>query len=402
MKHLKTFLSSAYCLSICLASLTGLCAGHTGSAAAGLIKSYPGAKSEFEYNGALDVLCVDYETGDEYGGTINIGPDATWPEVEGNIMTLGYSASTAAQTALMALAKTAYLEAKDQFTQSRIDTLTSSVQEGFRMLDTIDLVDEVTGIKKTLSKRDKADDGMSGNVYYGPNIFNVAAAQADGKSIVSNSEDKLSLYGLPQGESDAGKIPYWGGPTLGWFYLKDVFDESSVSAKTISGSSSVENGGVGIKGWKTQSPCQADLSQMLTDPEDSADRNAHKLLCRFDTGESAVIHYLPIGEVIKIPEASVPLDDASIASNSVGNIEIKGFSTVGGSGPSIPVKVGNAIEWKPLYSADVIVRSEYNTSTHQLVNYKKTVYIVSTTESEPTEEQVQTPVFTATACPAEP
>lgn len=299
MKHLKTFLSYACCLIICLGSFASF--GKTGSEAAWLIKSYPGAKSEFEYNGALDVLCVDYETGDEYGGTINIGPDATWPEVEGNIMTLGYSASTAAQTALMALAKAAYLEAKDKFTQSRIDTLTSSVKDAFSSLDTIDIEDLSSKVTARLTKSSKTDGGAH---YTGFNIFNVSGAQADGKSINSNSQDRLSLYGLPPA-SEAGKVPYWGGSTLMWLYLSSLFDQKTIESLVVEGTSSIANGGIQIAGWDNPTTgdhnCSPTIASMLmngdasTSAEDNPDN--HLVLTRYSASSNAELHYTRIGSL---------------------------------------------------------------------------------------------------------
>lgn len=303
MKRLASLLLS----TCCLLPMTGLCAGHTGSDAAGLITSNPDAKSSFDGKATLEIVGKNVETGEPTFGSITIGKDTDWIEVEYYTKYFGYSIDTVAQTALMALAKAAYLEAKDEFTQDRIDTLTESVQKAFRSLDKIDLVDDVNGIKKTLSKRDKADGGMSGNVYYGPNIFNVAAAQADGKSIVSNAQDKLALYGFPQlSASDNGKFPAFqfdeNAPSLGWFFLRDLLDNKSVGAVENDDATQkfIPDGGIQIAGFKNQSACGEMLSKMLTDPDDATQRSRHQLLARVDYGNESgpSIHYLPIGDVI--------------------------------------------------------------------------------------------------------
>lgn len=310
MKRLASLLLSA----CCLLPLTGLCAGHTGSGAAELITSKPDAKSSFDGKATLEIVGTDVETGEPTFGSITIGKDTDWTEVEYYTEYFGYSIDTVAQTALMALAKAAYLEAKDQFTQQRIDTLTESVQKAFRALDTIDLVDDVNGIKKTLSKRDKADDGMSGNVYYGPNIFNVSAAQSDGKSIVSNAQDKLALYGFPQlSASDNGKLPAFqfdeNAPSLGWFFLRDLLDNKSVGAVANSDATQrfIPNGGIQIAGWDAPgtSPhrCAESIAAMLkrtaSDPAPTPEQDPanHLVLTRYSGGSDPVMHFTPIGSL---------------------------------------------------------------------------------------------------------
>ena len=403
MKYLKTLLSSACCLSICLAALSSF--GVTGAEAAGGISSDPKTKG-LEKRETYDVQMQYYDKAAKVlsYATVNINDKSTYEDVNHIIDGLQQNLSSAAYNALLALGKIAFLEGETEWLGLRINTLTETVKAAFASIDEIDIEDLSSKITARLTKSDKTDGGAH---YTGYNIFNVAGAQADDASIKSNNNDKIEIANFSLYKSIKGVQPYnkGDGNGLSWDnpWLRN--DGKTIEIDTDENHRPTdENGkhGIHIKGWYDQSSCQEKLSRMLTDPNDGENRNAHKLLCRVNTGENAVIHYLSIGDVIEIPDPSVPLDDASIASNSVGKVEIKGFSTAGGSGPSIPVKVGNSIEWKPLYSAEVIVRSEYDTSTHQLVNYKKTVYIVSTTESEPTEEQVPTPVFTATACPAEP
>lgn len=402
MKHLKTLLSYACCLSVCIASFSSF--GATGAEAAAGITSDPGTRAEYESQANMEIATYNKDTKSYEVAVYPVGEKVEWNDILNIVQEVNINLTAAASNSLKALAKVAYLEAMSKFTDARFEKLTETVKAAFESLDEIDIEDLSSKITARLTKSDKTDGGAH---YTGYNIFNVAGAQVDDASIKSNNNDKIEIANYSFFKSIKGVQPYNKGDNAGlsWDnpWLRN--DGKTIEIDTDENHRPTDgNGkhGIHIKGWYDQSQCQENLSRMLTDPNDSANRNAHKLLCRVNTGEDAVLHYLPIGEVISIPEASVPLDDASIASNSVGKVEIKGFSTAGGGTPAIPVKVGNSIEWKPLYSAEVIVRSEYNTSTHQLVNYKKTVYIVSTTGSEPTEEQVPTPVFTATACPAEP
>jgi hypothetical protein len=98
-----------------------------------------------------------------------------------------------------------------------------------------------------------------------------------------------------------------------------------------------------IYGWHEQSPCNAKLSQMLTDPDDSENRRKHQILTRYTDYTGGKIHYLPIGDLIET--SSVKVDKSSITSNSVGEVLITGFDSA--SDDEFPIKRNGKIEWVP-------------------------------------------------------
>lgn len=304
-------------------------AGTKGSEAAGLITSTPKTRNSVEGFFEISMTGWDSSTETTFETGFPVAKDTPWSEMYVIAAIAGYSLESAALNALMALCKAAYAEGLAEYNKLRIETLTDSVTKAFQSLDTIDLRDDVNKITKRLEKKDTTDDTTT--IYGGKGIFNVAGAQVDGKSIVSNVNDRLSLKGFDNlGENDYLSLPYFdysnGNVTLKWNRIGYFSDGTSIDKLLSDGRT--YKGFISIKGWSTLPPCRENLSKMLTDPLDSNNRNRHKILCRIDaSGEGGIpeIHYLPIGDVISgVGKA----DETTITTNGVtkGVLQIKNGS----------------------------------------------------------------------------
>lgn len=278
--------------------------GKTGTEAAGGISSDPGTKMTKPVEAEFEAAFYNKETKSYEVRVFPIGEDVTWPDVLDLVQDINVNLTAAAADSMLALAKIAYLEEMDKFVEARIDTLTDTTKAAIESLDTMTLEDVDNQITKVLVRKPKADDGKSGITYVANNIFNVAGAQADGKSITSNSQDRLSLYGLPRA-SEAGKVPYWGGSTLMWFYLSSLFDQKTIESLVLEGTSSITEGGIQIAGWNTPTSgdhnCSPTIASMLmngdasTSAEDNPDN--HLVLTRYSASSNAELHYTRIGSL---------------------------------------------------------------------------------------------------------
>lgn len=290
-------------IALAMALATAAACGKTGSDAAALITSQPDTKSQVPESANLEMMYYDKDTKEYDIKRLEVKDDYIWQDVLNGVQAINVNLTSVAANAMQALTKTAFLEAKEKFTQDRIDSLTESVQKAFRSLDRIDLVDEVNGIRKTLTMQAKSDNGTSGMTYSGADVFNVAGAQADGLSIVSNSQGRLELKNFSLFKSIKGVQPYIPNSTDGllWDIPWLMYDDASIRVDTDSNNRPSKEGdrhGIHIKGWYSQGACQAKLSKMLTDQGDSDNRGNHMLLARYGTGNDAELHYVPLGDVI--------------------------------------------------------------------------------------------------------
>lgn len=107
-----------------------------------------------------------------------------------------------------------------------------------------------------------------------------------------------------------------------------------------------------IKDWSTAKACGADLTKMLTDPNDN-NRGQHLIL----TKAGDALHYLPIGDVIQTNSASVVVDEKSItkitetseSGEKTTKLALMGFKDAGGSkdSPAIPYSGdGDILKWQ--------------------------------------------------------
>lgn len=128
----------------------------------------------------------------------------------------------------------------------------------------------------------------------------------DGVSVVTNKAGRLALANIPEKLDVPEAFPLWNGKCLLWTSLANIFDGYSLGVETYAGDSTGEKYHcVGLKGWGSQGGCGEKLSDMLTDPDKEDLRGRHEILCRFGGTKEGVIHYLPIGDVIKTGGAAL-------------------------------------------------------------------------------------------------
>ena len=421
--------------------------GKTGSDAAEGITSDPksaGAKQPESYT--IDVTAYDEDTEGSYTHFIDIKEYYDNPEtIMEMALSYDWDLTSVAQNALSALIKIAILQAKVEWSDLRIKTLEKTVREAFANLDKMDLIDDVNNIKKTLTKAQTTENGTT--TYHGGDIFNVATAQADGKSIVSNSEDKLSLYGFPSVMLDRGKIPEFaygnGKPFLNWFFLRDLLDGTSVVAKVNVDTTQkyISNGGIQLAGWDkpTEDPndCDESLATQLATPKKEQDPETHYVLTKYI--KDGQLHYTPVGHF-----AGATPDETTITTNGTPKdvLQIKGggsknmllVSQQGDKTPpewsateqlsvitdiegeledgTLKLKLTKKIiqayidpevqqpsdpEEVELLNApeeEVVVLTEYDTSEHEFYDQVKKVRVIESSDTSPRRRDV--PTFTAT------
>ena len=333
MKHLKTLLSSACCLSICLAAFSSF--GVTGAEAAGGISSDPNTKG-LEKRDTYDVQMQYYDKAAKVlsYATVYIDDNSTYEDVNHIIDGLQQNLSSAAYNALLALGKIAFLEGETEWLGLRINTLTETVKSAFESLDTIDIEDLSNKVTARLTK-DQTTGGISH--YTALNIFNVAAAQADGKSITSNSQDRLQLAGF---ESPGSGIVVKTDDSISYVGLTHT---NGVEFASESGESEgYYQGTVGLAKWDSPGDtCTEYLGDILTGKVNEQDGD-HYVLTRHKSGD---LHYTKVGRV-----PSFVADDSSVTTNAghgaiVGKSSIYGFASA--APDTVPHKTaGGKIEWK--------------------------------------------------------
>nr|AIF26366.1 hypothetical protein [uncultured bacterium fosmid pJB16B1] len=281
-------------------------AGTKGSEAAGLITSTPDTKNPVEGLFEISMIGYDIETETTFETFIPVSKDMPWESVYIALANTDYSLESAAENALMALSKVAYAEGLAEYNKLRIERLTESVNKAFKSLDTIDLRDDVNEITKRLEKKDTTDDTTT--IYGGNSIFNVAAAQADGKTIESNSNDRLQIYGFPGADrTNVGLFPVIGNNSgevgrMMWFdpwnYLDgdtinvDRSDEYSHLPSKASGKH-----GIHLAGWytPTSDPNKCSSGDTIAD-QLKRGANTHYVLTQFKNDSQ--LHYTEVGKLL--------------------------------------------------------------------------------------------------------
>ncbi len=104
-----------------------------------------------------------------------------------------------------------------------------------------------------------------------------------------------------------------------------------------------------VAGFTTGGNCSVSLSKLLTDPDEASNRTSHQIMTRFSNGSAPSVHWMSIGDVIEA-EGVGKFDDASIGTNTVGELQIHGFATAAEN--AVPFKNSNgAVEWAVSSSA---------------------------------------------------
>ena len=132
--------------------------------------------------------------------------------------------------------------------------------------------------------------------------------QFDDKTVTTNETGKAHLVGI--GNAENGQVAYADGNAgITWGDLPPgvQFDDKTVTTN--------ETGKAHLVGWGGGHECSTTISSILT--EDSEDnRSTHSVLTRYGTGDSAVFHYVPMGD--KLDFGGVGFDDKTVTTNDTG------------------------------------------------------------------------------------
>lgn len=187
-------------------------------------------------------------------------------------------------------------------TNARFETLHKNLdgklKEFWDRLNNLDLEDESTGTKKTLTLKDSSNpDKLIYNVTLGLFV-------PDGKSVntaktVSGSSTNVSLQIHGFDKAQQGEVPVVGKESVEWTDPAGFFDDitvGSVVTKSKEGDTDVNLNLLGLKNWdKPDKTCSPKLGEMLSGakPTDAAQ---HYVLTRCENGsDSSELHYTKIG-----------------------------------------------------------------------------------------------------------
>ncbi len=152
--------------------------------------------------------------------------------------------------------------------------------------------------------------------------------KADNLTLMELLADGIRMIGW---KSVPTKVPSFAilkdNGEIGWIQLK--VDDKSIAVD--------KNNIITIKGW-TGERCNADLSKMLSEQENS-DRDNHAILTRVGEGNDAELHYLPIGEAI-----AVKADGESIVKKEDNVISIGGYADADTG--QVLTKTDDGVDWK--------------------------------------------------------
>lgn len=280
--------------------------GATGAEAAGGISSDPFTVFGERMSDSWDIIAAGYDkqSKEVTYNPITIREGNEWDDIKSAVDAIGANLTSAAANSLQALAKIALLEGETEWLKLSIKALEYTTREAIESLDTLTLKDVDNAITKVLTKQPKADDGKSGITYIGGNIFNVAGAQADGKSIASNSNDRLEIKGFSDSTTTTMKIPCKGTQNLLWSNIGYWGDGKSIGEK--------DSGGnylsfISIAGWDAPGTyphrCAESIAAMLkrteSDPAPTPEQNPanHLVLTRYSGEANPVIHFTPLGSL---------------------------------------------------------------------------------------------------------
>ena len=123
----------------------------------------------------------------------------------------------------------------------------------------------------------------------------IADIVTDGHTVHLSTNANNQIVLAVKGASDnSGKYLKSGGANADNSWTSIESDGESLAIDTTDTSKDVW----GIKGWKTDDSCEADLAKMLTGKAEN-DRTSHELLARYGSGTSKTLHYLPINSLVK-------------------------------------------------------------------------------------------------------
>lgn len=148
------------------------------------------------------------------------------------------------------------------------------------------------------------------------------AMRLDGKSISTNSSNEVELKGWESWEDRYGLL----GRTSGGDLTCKTLVVSNGLARTEDDAEIV----AGLEGWES-GPCEANLGEMLSDPQGES-AEFHLFLAKYTKDGEESLHYVPIGSAgIASP------DGESVTTNENGKIQIANFESTKYQEGLIPV-----------------------------------------------------------------
>ena len=155
-----------------------------------------------------------------------------------------------------------------------------------------------------------------------------------------------------------GAMPYKTASGLGWMDGADnriplLHSNGAPSSMAIGGSLDKNNVSavptLNVKGFTSGGGCSAKLNTMLSDPADSANRNAHQFMARYSTGSGdPTVHWVGIDGIISAGEQ---VDNRSITTNYSNGAYEDGMASLWGfrlaADGDTPIKQGEALVWRP-------------------------------------------------------
>lgn len=174
--------------------------------------------------------------------------------------------------------------------------LDDTMDDIYARLDKLELEDETTGTKKTLTR--KAGGTATKTVYVG----NLDPFVPDGKSISktaktgssSGTAGRAQLLGFDT--AGIGDFPYRLAGSLAWVGIADMADGHSTEGAVTTTSDGKTAPKIGMKGWfdDWSGSCSPSLAGMMLGTEDeNAD---HRMLSRYGIGYGE-LHYTKIGSI---------------------------------------------------------------------------------------------------------
>lgn len=172
--------------------------------------------------------------------------------------------------------------------------LDSTFADVMKRLSKLELQDQASGISKSLSRRWSDDKGT---VYVGDGIFNVAGAQVDGVTIVSNINDRIQLSGFSS-SVQSFSIPFYSDDfkKLIWTRVGGFADGDSIQDKMEIGSETYSSN-LKLAGWEepTTAPhlCVDTIAGIITNASANA---SHYILTKKTGGQDdGKLHYMRVG-----------------------------------------------------------------------------------------------------------
>jgi len=186
----------------------------------------------------------------------------------------------------------------DKSLQDLDGKLDSAFGNIMKRLKDIELKDNQSGISKTLTREGTSNDRT---IYVANNIFNVAAAQADGKSIASNAQDRLQIANYNLFKSIKGAEPFNTGESGGIFWdnpwIRNDGETISIDMdENLRPTKDDGKHGIHLAGWYTPtlSPNLCESGDTIADQLRRGD-NTHYVLTQYKNGKH--LHYTEVGQL---------------------------------------------------------------------------------------------------------